>query len=93
MTAYIGDYDIDNIILDLASDVYILIRQTWERMNKSQLDWCPIQLRLVNKSKVLPIGILTKVHVEVEGLRTYANFEVIDIFDDTNPYPALLGIE
>ena len=31
--------------------------------------------------------------VEVEGLRTYANFEVVDIVDDTNPYPALLGID
>ena len=30
--------------------------------------------------------------MEVEGLRTYDDFEVIDIVDDTNPYPALLGI-
>ena len=31
--------------------------------------------------------------VEVEGLRTYVDFEIIDIVDDTNPYPALLGID
>ena len=31
--------------------------------------------------------------VEVEGLRTYADFEVIDIVDDTNIYPALIGID
>ena len=31
--------------------------------------------------------------MEVEGLRTYVNFEFIDIFDDTNPYPTLLGID
>ena len=62
-------------------------------MNKPQLDWSPIQLRLVNQSKVLPIGRLTQVPVEVEGLRTYADFEVIDIIDDTNPYLALLGID
>ena len=43
--------------------------------------------------KVLPIGILTQVLVEVEGLRTYVNFEFIDIVDDTNPYPALLVID
>ena len=43
--------------------------------------------------KFLPIGRLTQVPVEVEGLRTYADFEVIDIVDDTNPYPALLGID
>ena len=26
-------------------------------------------------------------------MRAFANFEVIDIFDDTNPYPTLLGID
>ena len=31
--------------------------------------------------------------IDVEGLCTYANFEVIDIVDDTNPYLALLGID
>ena len=31
--------------------------------------------------------------MEVKGLRTYAEFKVIDIFYDTNPYPALLGID
>ena len=31
--------------------------------------------------------------VEVKGLRTYVDFEVIDIVDDTNPYRALLGID
>ena len=29
--------------------------------------------------------------MEVEVLRTYAEFEVVDIVDETNPYPALLG--
>ena len=47
----------------------------------------------MNQSKVLPIGILNQVHVEVEGLRTYAEFQVIDIVNDTNPYPALLRID
>ena len=42
---------------------------------------------------MLPIGRLSERHVEVEGLRTYANFEVIDIVDDTNPYPNILGID
>ena len=29
----------------------------------------------------------------MQTLRTYADFEAIDIVDDTNPYPALLGID
>ena len=83
----------DYIILYLGSYVNILIRQTWESMNKPRLDWSLIQLRLANQSKVLPIGRLTQVPVEVEGLRIYSDFEVIDIVDDTNPYTALLGID
>ena len=57
------------------------------------MDWSPIHLRLANQLKVIPIDKLTQVPVEVEGLRTYANFEVIEIVDETKPYPTLLGID
>ena len=62
-------------------------------MGKPCLDWSPIQLRLANQEKVLPIVRLSNVLVDVEGLCTFSNFEVINIVDDTNPYPALLGID
>ena len=62
-------------------------------MNKPRLNWTSIQLRLANQSKVLPIGRLSQVPMDVEGLRTYSDFEVIDIIGDTNPYPTLLGID
>ena len=62
-------------------------------MGKPRIVWSPIQLILANESKVLPIGRLTQVLVvEIKGLRTYADFEVIDIVDDTNPYLEILGI-
>ena len=31
--------------------------------------------------------------MDIEGLRTFVDFEVINIVDDTNPYPVLLGID
>lgn len=31
--------------------------------------------------------------VDIEGVSTLANFEVIDIIDGSNPYPVLLGID
>ena len=62
-------------------------------MGKSHLDWSPFQLRLSNQAKVLLIGRLSQVPVHIEGLHTFADFEVINIIDDTNPYPALLGID
>ena len=30
--------------------------------------------------------------MDIEGLRTFADFDVINIVDDTNPYPVQLGI-
>ena len=68
----------DYIILGLGLDVNILTHQTWESMGKPRLELSPIQLRLSNQEKVLPIGRLSNVIVDVEGLHTY----------DTNPYPA-----
>ena len=48
MTTQIGNYNMDYIILELGSDVNILMRQTWESMGKLHLNWSPILLRLVN---------------------------------------------
>jgi hypothetical protein len=31
--------------------------------------------------------------VETDGVRTFADFEVIEIVDDSFPYPTLLGID
>ena len=53
----------------------------------------PIQLRLANQSKLLPIGRLTQVPVEFKVLRTYFDSEVIDIVNDTDPYPRVLVID
>ena len=43
--------------------------------------------------KVRLVVRLLQVPVEVEGIRTYAEFEDIDIIDETYPYPTLLGID
>ena len=66
----IVDYDMDYIIFDLGSDVNILTHQMYEIMGKPPLEWSPIQLRLSNQEKVLPVGRLSQVQVDIEGLRT-----------------------
>ena len=38
-------------------------------------------------------GRLEHVPVDIDGVRTFADFEVIEIVDDNCPYPALLGID
>ena len=91
--AQIGEYDMTDIILDLGSEVNVLTKQTWEQMGKPTLDWSPIQLRLANQQKIVPLGRFPSVSVDIDGVSTLAYFEVIEIIDDRNPYPALLGIE
>ena len=86
MTTEIRDYDMDYIMLYLRADINILTRHTWEIMGKLCLEQSPIQLRLANQLKVLPIGRLIQFSIDVEGLCTFAYFEVIDIVDDTYPY-------
>ena len=41
----------------------------------------------------MPLGRFPNVAVDIHGVSTLADFEVIKIIDDSNPYPALLGIE
>ena len=62
-------------------------------MGKPTLEWSPIQLRLANQQKIVPLGRFPNVPVDIDGVCTVADFEVIEIIDDSNPYPALLGIE
>ncbi len=91
--AQVGDYDITDIIMDLGSEVNVLTKYTREKMGKPTLEWSPIQLRLANQQKIVPLGRFLGVRVDIDGVSTLAEFEVIEIIDDINPYPALLGIE
>ena len=48
MNVRIGDYEMDEVILDLGSEVNVLSKQTWELMGKPKL-YSPIKLRLGNQ--------------------------------------------
>ena len=49
LNAQIGDYEMDEVILDLGFEVNVLAKQTWELMEKPKLRYSPIQLRLANQ--------------------------------------------
>jgi len=42
---------------------------------------------------VIPIGQLKGIPVDLYGVRTMEDFEVIDIVDNTTPYLVLLGLD
>lgn len=73
----IGDYEMDQIILDLGLDANVLPKQTLECMGKPSLQWSPIQLRMVNQQKILPMGRRQGIIVDIEGVSTQMDFEVI----------------
>jgi hypothetical protein len=62
-------------------------------MGKSRLIYSPIRLRMANQQAASPFRRLDHILVDIEGVRTFAYFEVIEIIDDSFPYPALLGID
>ena len=93
LTTQIGEFEMDEVILDLGSEVNVLTKQTWEQMGIPKLSRSPIHLRLANWQRVSPLGQLPQVPVDIDGVRSFADFEVIEIIGDSRPYPALLGID
>jgi len=77
----------------MGSDVNVLPKRTWELIWKPKLVWSPIHLRMANHQNIIPFGRLESMLIDIEGVRSTATFEVIEIVDDSNPYPALLGLE
>jgi hypothetical protein len=93
LNANIGDFNMGDIILDLGSEVNVLPKKTWQCMGESMLGYSPIQLKFANQHRVLPIGRLKGVKVDLDGVCTKANFEVIEIVDDKTTYPTFLGLD
>jgi hypothetical protein len=93
LNANIGYFNMGDTILDLGLEVNVLPKKTWQCMGEPTLGYSPIQLKLANQHKVLPIGRLKGVIVYLDGVRTKEYFEVIEIVDDTTPYPTLLDLD
>ena len=82
----------DQVILDLGLDANVLPNKMWECMGRPTLQWSLIQLRMANQQKILPMGQMQGVTVDIEGVSIQTDFKVIEIVDEINPYPPLLGI-
>ena len=93
LSVVIGSYEMDEVVLDLGSEVNVMKKQTWEIMAKPKLAFSPIQLRLANQQRVIPLGHLSSIPVDLDGVRSLADFKVIEIIDDSTSYPTLLGID
>jgi len=77
ISAKIGEYDMDKVILDLGSEANVLTKKTWKLMGKPKLKWSPIQLRIEIQQNIVPLGRIWGITVDIEGVRTTTDFEVI----------------
>jgi hypothetical protein len=93
LNSNIGDFNMGDIILYLGSEVNFLPKKTWKCIGEPTLGYSLVQLKLENQHRVLPIGRLKGVTVDLDGVRMKANFEVIEIVDGTIPYPTLFGLD
>jgi hypothetical protein len=62
-------------------------------MGEPTLGYSHVQLKITNQCRVLPIGRLKGVTIDLDGVRTTPYCEVIEIVDGTTPYPTLLGLD
>jgi len=69
-------YYIKDVMLYIGSYVHIIPKKSWEAMGSLPLVYYPIQLRMANQYRILPIGRLENVEVDLAGVRTSADFEV-----------------
>jgi hypothetical protein len=83
----------DSIILDLGYYVNFILAYTWETMGKSNFIWSPIQLSLANQHKIMMIGRLIGVNVNIDGVPNIVYLEVIEAIDGSKPYPSLVGLD
>ena len=70
-----------------------MTKQTWALMEKSKLIYSSIRLRMANQQAVSPFIRLEHVPLDINKVRSFAYFEVIEIVDDSFHYPVLLGID
>ena len=61
-------------------------------MGNPTLGWSLVQLRLADQAKFHPIGRVSNLIVDIEGMKMHAEFDVIEVVEDGGSYPALLGI-
>ena len=93
LNVLIGEYEMSQVALDLGSKVNVLTKETWELMGSPKMQSSPIRLRLANQERVYPLGRLLNIPIDIDGVQSLVDFEVIEIIDDNKPFPALLGID
>jgi hypothetical protein len=93
LVSQLDEFEIKDVMLDMESGVNILPKKTCEVLGKPQLTYSSIQPKMENQYCIFPIGRLENVEIDVAGVKTIVDSEVIKIMGDKEPYLELLGID
>jgi hypothetical protein len=74
MNNNIGDFNMGDIIMDLGSEVNVLPKKTWQCMGEPTLGYSLVQMKLANQHRVLTIGRLKGITIDLDGVHTNADF-------------------
>jgi hypothetical protein len=69
---FILKQNMGDIILDLGFQVNVLPKKTWKCMGEPTLGYSLVQLKLANQHRVLPIGRIKGVTIDLDGVCTMA---------------------
>lgn len=55
LTMQIGEYEMDQVIFDLGSNVNVFPKYIWEKLGRPAMQWSLIQLRMENQHNIIPM--------------------------------------
>lgn len=87
----VNGYNIPQVVVDFGSQVNVLLRSTWIKIGRPQLQELGIYIRLEDQGLIAPIGVLKKAKTSIMAITTMIDYEVIDIQDKQHTYPTLVG--
>ena len=87
----IEGYYVQQVVLDFASQVNIMTRDTWEQFGKNRLKESGICLKSADQGLIEPIRVWKNVDTTIKGILTKINFKIIDPKEGSNSFLALVG--
>ena len=77
--------------IDSGSSVNLMSAETMEEIGLTNMTTIPIILRMVDQSRVKPLGIVKRVPTLIGGISFKISYIIFKVFDSLSPYPILLG--
>ena len=87
----INEFLIPRVVLDFGSQVNILTKSTWEKLDQSQLVKSDYYLKLVDQGLIESLGLCRNIETTIMGISVKIDFKVIEPKEGSKSYLALVG--